>query len=316
MSETSVPIDLIDKLFAFRKDRPRIFKDAMGITKDCEVLAKIYDNIPLFRVYYGSECTRYKSADDALYDLQQDSILMYFADIDLYGMFTPDNYTSFCSSIREKKADYDFEVDIYQLVLAEHKQKLVFLCTDEKYYDKMKTYAEACFGTTTHRLQKEITVNIPCNGNEDIISAYDKLYNYICDHGDQQCGEAMKQFQPRKTRYYSYRKYKCSDTLDVRTVEALVELLRSMTINAPIIIGNNNTMKNISVINTPTDKKQPTIEWIKDNPPHDKEITTDYYTRYTSDVDYPIANNQFGKLVRAEGYSTVRTTSNTRYWKK
>jgi hypothetical protein len=244
---------------------------------------------------------------------------MYFADIDLYGLFTPDNYTRFCSSVHDKNTDNaqddldELKVNIYQLVLAEQKQKLVFICTNVSYHEKMIGYARECFGAKSIRSQnEEITVDLAFNGNDDIISAYDKLYDYIRIHGDNTCCSVMKQPSLLKTRGHSYRKYSCNDTVNTYTIDALISALRSATINAPIVIGNNNTIGNNNNINIPGDIEKLAVDWINSNPPHNSEPTADYYKKYIDNNRGGLTIQKFTKVVTGAGYKKLHGKVN--YW--
>lgn len=79
---------------------------------------------------------------------------------------------------------------------------------------------------------------------------------------------------------------------------------------------SNDFSDDISQLNTnKNDPNQLAKNWIKNNPPKDKEITTDYYARYQSaNINKRIVkSNIFGKLVRDEGYETISST-NCRKW--
>lgn len=304
-----------DKFNNFRVNNPAIFQKATLLTKDFDTLAKIYDNMLLFNVYMRAECQRHAELAEALWNLKDDSILIYFAEINLYGIFTNDAYLNFCRNINGKIEDEELNaISVYQLVISGKKQKLVFMCTDVDYTRKMCDYARDCFGESVSSTKKQITVNISCNDENEITSAYNKLYNYVREKKDFQCCESMKQIQLLQKFQHGYRECEISESIAAIDNETLNKILKSIpnTPNAPIVIviGNNN------VVNQTVNVKDSTREWIRNNPPNEREITTKYFQRYSDETKgRKVANNVFGTLVREEGYHVIQG-SGGRQWSK
>ncbi len=301
-------MDALNKCVALCRDKPMVFARAITITKDYEILARISDNIDLFNMYYRSKCCKYISLSDALFDLQQDSILIHFADISLYGMFSPTNYTRFCivahdwNTASTDNGGIEILTHLYQLVLAGQQQKLVFICTDEAQYSQMRAYAEACFDSKSTQQGKEITVDIVCNGTADITVAYDKLYNYIRREGDETCASTMHHIQLLSYCGHDYRKYSCKDTIDVNTIEAL----RSVPIDTPTTTYNRD-------ISTQSCTEELAISWIKSNQPMNGISSATYYLKYHDDTKNALTIQKFTKLVQQAGYKKSRNNKGC-YW--
>jgi len=310
-------MDVMDRAVEFRMKNPNAFEKAKSLTKDFDTLAKIYDNILLFNIYMRAECQRYAELAEALWNLKGDSILIYFAEINLYGIFTNDAYLNFCRNINGKIEDEELNtISVYQLVMSGKKQKLVFMCTDIDYTRKMCDYARDCFGEAASSTKKQITVNISCNDENEITSAYNKLYNYVREKKDFQCCESMKQVQLLQKFQHDYREYEFSDSIAASNFEELTKILKSVSVvqgDIHIIINNNGVIGNNNVVTI--NNKDTAKNWIRENPPAEREKTTEYYKRYSSAIKNPVADNQFGKLIRENGYENIKSNS-VRYWKK
>lgn len=311
-------IEAKDKFNKFSEKKPELFKKAYLLTRDCLILAKIYDNLPLFSTYSRSNCEKYSQLIDALFNLKPDSVLIYFAEINLYGLFTPEDYATFCRNIANKIEEDGIYVNVYQLVLSEQKQKLVFMCTEESYYEKMQKYATDCFNSA--KIQQscaEICVDFPCNGDNEIIAAYNKLYNFIRERGDIPCCESMKQIQLLQKHNYSYREYSCNDTLTARTIDELTQFVRSIpSSSAPqnlvINITNGPIINNFA--QQKIDKNHIARDWIVANPPGENESTSEYYQKYKNVYKDGLTIQKFTSEVITIGYKKLHGKIN--YWTK
>ncbi len=315
-------IDYYERAGEFRKNDPEIYNKARILTDSNTMLASIYDNMSLFRSYSRAECHRYVDLAEALFNLKPDSVLIYFTEIKLYGLFTPKNYNDFCRNLADKIDNDELTVNVYQLVLSEEKQKLVFICTDKEYYTKIQNYSSKCFGVTPTQTTQDgdqITVNTICSGDVEIISAYNKLYNYIRSQGDNQCCDTMKQVQLLQKFQHNYREYACNDSVIAKNMEELMSVLKNIPIGTHIenlniaIAGGhiiNGDHNNIS----PAEKKISARKWIENNPPNDKEITTDYFQRFISENENnKIVINHFSGIVTSAGF-VKKNSGRSRYW--
>lgn len=308
------------KAAQFYENEPRLFALAEALTTKYDVLAMIYDNLLLFRSYIRADCIRYADLADALWNLQPESVLIYFAEINLYGIFTTKSYLNFCRNLSDKVEDGDITAEnlsIYQLVFSGKRQKLVFVCTDASYVHKMSDYAKKCFAEIVSTSKQEITVNISCSNEDEISMAYNKLYNYIRDQKDLTCCNFMKQSQLLQRSQHQYREYECSDSIGVKSLDELLTILKTadhLTINGPITINNQCriTTNNNQIFQT--DKKQIAKDWIKNNPPTEHVSTSEYYQKYKSRHDDGITIQKFTTEVISAGYKKLHGKIN--YWVK
>ncbi len=309
------------KVGAFARKHPQVYHRANNLAPDnISFLLKVYDNMKLFNRISRSDGKLFLDLFGAIYtaDVEDtDTVLIHFTELDLYCVFTPQQYLDFVKNIADDIDDYGYAVSVYQVVISGKHQKLVFACTNVEHFDKMKKYASDCFHTSISTSADQITVNIVNDSEIKIFENYNKLYNYIHKLGDENCCDSMKQIQLMESFMYKYRKYSCDDSLKVRSMDDLMLALRTghLTVNGPLIIGDKNIIagdNNKIIIN---DKKSSAQKWIAENLPEDRENTTLYYEKYVACHPDAIHTNQFGKFVRDQGYTTSRSESG-RYWKK
>jgi hypothetical protein len=298
------------KCVEFEDKHPVNFQRACRITDKFSIIAKMYDNMWLLEKLCMNRCTKFTDLAHALGSLEDspdDNVLIQFTDIDLYCVFNSNQYTTFFETMEET-------ADLYQIVLAGKKQKLVFACTDNNYFTELQDYAKNCFNADVSTSKNQITIAVVNSNEGDIANNYDKLYEYVSRQKNKGCLEAMKDIRASRELTYKYRSYSISNLIDCYDVRSIMNALRSitnLTVNGNVTInninGNNNTIGS-------SDRTQVARNWVANNPPFDREITTDYYNRYCK-VSDPIANNQFGKLAREIGYKTIQGR-NKRLWVK
>lgn len=313
---------LFQKVSLFYNEHPKLVDDVVKITTRMDVIAKIYDNIPYFRKVNRSGCIVLDDITRALVDFEdvQNSVLIHFAELGLYGMFTNEQYLKFIDNLKEVIELDGIAVNLYQIVFVGEKQKLVFMCANAGCFERLQKYARDCFQANVSTSANEITVAVNANNEADVGDKYNTLHAYIQKYGDAECGSAMGYIPIYGMNRYRHRKYSCNDTLTARTMEELITMLK--TSSAPITITINGNINNGTVngnmnnkIKTEGGAKKLAEDWIDNNLPVVDERTSHYYTRYTTSVENAIANNQFNGLVTARGYKTVQGT-NGRYWKK
>jgi hypothetical protein len=240
-----------------------------------------------------------------------DHILIQFTDIDIFCIFDNKQYTHFIDTVSMNLEADTPPIDLYQIVLVGKKQKMVFACTDSKYFAKLQTYARDCFDSKVTTSRNQITVDIVNSSEDEITANYDRLYKYIDSVGDNNCLEVMNEIRVISEATHRYRKFSLNDNLgNYYNPSDLISMLRSVhTLNITITGNNNNIM---SIVNV--DKVQQAREWITTNLPTEREVTTEYYARYVDDGGC-IAVNRFSNLVREAGYKVIRGT-NKRMWLK
>jgi hypothetical protein len=301
-------MESIKTITEFSEKLPRQFNDACSITQNMSTLVKIYKNIKLFNRVKRAKCTIYTELVRALcaVDEAESMILIHFTDIDLYCVFTNDDYLDLATNIQGDVEDQLYGVNIYQVVLSGKRQKLVFACTDPEYFDKLQRYACDCFNKPTSASANEVMVDIVTNDEKEIFDSYNKLYDFIRSRNDLPCCDAMKPIQLMRDISYQHRRYSCNDTLSALTMDRLVGLLRS----AVIVIGDNNVVNAINGdnnrINTGPNKAAVARRWIESHPPGG-EKTGDYFAQYKDSIDDHLSIHAFAKLITSMGYRQRRT---------
>jgi hypothetical protein len=290
---------------------------ATQVTLNIAILTKIYNNLELFRLIRLSVPKFIDNIVEALAILKEDNIMIYFAELGLYSVFDPDTYQTFCKSTYDKIDDgILITPDIYQVVLSSHKQKLVFACSNQEYIEELKKHAEECFKKTAKLSRSEINVNVECKDNCAIYNMYDDLYAYLeSNHFEKYC-QSINQIPCKIKNNYKFRLYNCSDNVNARLSDQTIQsILRNIPPGTPvnIIIGNNNTMNNIT--NNAKDREEIAKQWVKDNPPTHREATTHYYNRYKVANSNSLPNTMFGPIVTNANYNSHRN-GNVRYWIK
>ncbi|QYB17601.1 hypothetical protein PV-S19_0237 [Pacmanvirus S19] len=293
-----------------------------GKLTDSDVLYNISQNKRLFLLYSRTECKKFINIIEAFDNTSPNDIIIYFAELGLYGVFADiNNYYLFCNKINEMRDDGDeIDVSIHQLVLAEQKQKLVFVSNGDS-IDKIRKYVKDYFradiSTNIIDEKMEITVLEPiAENNNSARELYDNLYNYIYKK-DKTVASEINPMQLLREREYKYTNPIVNDCIGAKSLDELVKILKSVSnanvtinFNAPVAIGNGNTINQT----VKKDKYSETKKWIKENLPEDREITTIYYKRYCDNFHgKKLPNNMFGKLVRDQGFQIVQNT-NGRQW--
>jgi hypothetical protein len=138
--------------------------------------------------------------------MSSDYILVHLANIDLFCVFEKEQYLLFAGNIEEP-------VDLYQIILAGKRQKMVFACTDSKYFAKLQTYARDCFNADVRIAKNQITVDIVNSSESDITDNYSKLYKYVERLGDNRCLEVMYEISILRESAHRYRKFSLSDNI-------------------------------------------------------------------------------------------------------
>jgi prophage antirepressor-like protein len=96
------------------------------------------------------------------------------------------------------------------------------------------------------------------------------------------------------------------------------EELNSQTLHPDNLAEYNENEEDDVIIQNTQQKdkrKQDTDEWIKNNLPEQRQITTDYYTKYKNNIKVALPVNQFSQYVRAYGYE-IKSSNGYRYWNK
>jgi hypothetical protein len=243
----------------------------------------------------------------------ENTILMYFIDLDLYCVFTYDQYADLMGNINQEMIHQPENIpnaNIYQVVLSNKKQKLVFACGNQTQFDRLQKYAKDCFKKDIQISGNQLTIDIIVENDTQILDNYNLLYRHIMNSRDadiESCTDALRIIPTLEYINYKYRNYSCTDTITASDKDELLKLLRSH-VTIINVVGNNNivgdnnaqAIGNNNVVAVPArgeDKKEKVIRWITNNPPNDGESTKDYYNRFIESKEARMYPNQFGPIV-------------------
>lgn len=212
---------LFHRATLFCDEHPQLVDAVTEITMRSDVVAKIYDNVPLFEKIYRSGCTIIDDIGIALsmYKGARNSVLIHFAGLGLYGIFTCEQYLEF---IRNFDTANILAINMLQVVPAESAQKFVFMCTDAGCFESLKKYAQDCFHANVSTSVDEIIVAVNVNSNADILEHIDMLHVYVRNRGDVKCSHAIRYIPSLRVHDHRYREYFCNDMFTARTVDELI----------------------------------------------------------------------------------------------
>lgn len=215
-TEQMDPFDIISK---FRSEKAQLYNQAFAKTSDMNVLAKMYD-YPILTRKLLFRCS-YLTVD--IYDILRtykdlqstnNNIMIHLPDLGVYALFDYRKYEMFISSIADAICDESieqFDVNLYQIVLTEQRQKLVFSCTDAEYLNNMQLYIKGCFDIESNVVGNQVTVHMYCYNGQALYDNYNRLRNYIIALRDVKCSESMQITNMYQTGNDTYRSFKCSD---------------------------------------------------------------------------------------------------------
>jgi hypothetical protein len=316
----------IKSIVTFFEGKSKLYEEIRDLFGDTPntILYKIIKNIRLFNVYKRSDSKKFINILEAFDHFVDGEILIFISELQLYGLFTSAEYLVFTKKLQEMFEEDSIDSTPHQVVLNNHRQKIVFMCmrpeTDtiaNAIVEKIKKYVREHFGaniTIVENNEKtEITIEKIFDGDARNDN-FEKFIGYISKR-DRELANKISILRVVRDREYKYTTPILNR--NISTLEELVITLKTATnviINAPIMI-NAGIMGGDMIVQALENQPESSIRWVADNPPKNKEITTEYYQRYRSHVENPVATNTFGKCVREAGYKTAKGT-NCRYWMK
>lgn len=201
-------------------------------------------------------------------------------------------------------------------------KKIVFMCSNSEHaasvtVEKIARHVKDFFGTTINTIENadgtEITINKIIEG-KNRHEMFDDLFNYVHKRDPELAGK-ISLLRTYRDREYKYTTPKLRQVTNLEDLTNILKTAHNIVINGPIILGNVNGDVNIGMQNNRVDRKTSARDWIRANNPNDGEKTTEYYLRYTSSVNKPLHNNQFGPLVKQIiGHAPVQGTDGSRHW--
>lgn len=304
------------------------------------ILTNIKNNVRVWGMYSRRNCMKFISVSKALKALDDrvdDCVLIFISELQLYGLFTLEEYLFFTKHLGEiYEEDPNAKSSTYQVILNTSQQKLVFMST---HYDKnndatntiekISGYVKDFFGASIHASENEHGVEITVNKIVDGSARhelFDDLFNYIYQR-DSITANRISILKTHRKNDYRYTTPKLDSVPDMDKLLLILKTLPNVAIHAPINIAiNGGTINNVTgKLNYNSNHKPSAPEtarkWIIENPPiHGKQvITTDYYKNYVdANLGMELVGiSEFGKLVRSiTGMTPVQGTGGKRYWRR
>lgn len=323
-----------------------LFTRANIITKNYEIILKVFDNPGLFDAAYfcckrvedtisgGAVFRLYDNIGDTLDKMVDNDVLIYFSNLGLYGLYYIEGYTGLIKTIetdmmKRNKDLYESgklktlkKPEIYQVVMSGKKQKFVFACKDAQHFEAFERCAEKCFGKRViFRSGNEITLDFDVESTKDILATFSTLTDFI-EATSKDFSDFMKKINTHTYCGIEYRKYSCSSAIDFWSNNKPANWLaftHTVNINTVNNINSNNTNSN-NTTNTHSNntnsnsnntktiitKNNQHTDWIVKNPPKSDESTKEYYERFQLSNKSDTSNCIFGKSVKAAKYDVVK----------
>lgn len=314
----------------------KLLEDMFGDSLNNRVTVRVSKNIKLFRLYQTSACEKFIDIKLALKKMTEEQskqkILIHFTELDLYGVFTPEQYYALTTDLAEKVFEGEnITFQPKQIVLSGLPQKLIFICLgDENIVEKIRGYVKRKYNCdisyikTNNRI--EITVQgVGGNTYEEAQKSYHDLFDFI--NTKQSDPAVAGDLLPMPVVKSSKREYVVADIshdvskhLDMKELISVLKTIHGENVVINLTIVNGNVNGNVGGVTNNTygenTSMTKTLKWVTNNLPNEKEVTTVYYNRYITNYDgEKVSDSQFGKIVRSLGYKPMRGTHN-RFWVK
>lgn len=295
-----------------------------------EVISKVSKNIRLFQLFEKISGEKFISIEDALNaaaaDTSREKILIYFRELDLYGLFTTKEYLDLVSNMQTRyENDPNISFRPQQIILSGLPQKLVFICYgDEKIIEKIRGYVAKKYNCEISSVRTDLMTEITVqkkggNTYDEMQQSFHDLLQYVSDN-DIDTKKMIHPLQVEKSRDYTYicAELPC-DLSKHNTIEDIIASLKTLhggniVLNFTIVNGNM-IVNNDNRVTVKEKEKNVTKEWIKNNPPKNRERKTEYYSKYKIAIKNHVAETVFGRMMKELGYET-RKTSEGREWIK
>jgi hypothetical protein len=286
-----------------------------------DTIIAVPKNKPLLSRFLDAKCKHHSSIERAIEHITHDDILMYVTELHLYGVFQLEHYLSFIKDVSELYLDDRGTYTPKQVILSGFPQRIAFICAgDEKFIGRIKDYCELYFKTSVHinteGNKTDMVVSDPLVRNlEESRVAFKEFFKFV--NSREPVSPLQLAQDVRETRTGQYIFSSVSDHVNVTEIEDLVKKLGSLPITFNINLShcNNVTISGVTInAAAATDDKSEIKEWIRKNPPLNREKKSDYYTRYKGANIEHLAENQFAKMVPMIcGCESIKSHG-VRYW--
>lgn len=306
-----------------------------------EIIKRISKNMKQFNIYLD---TTVNKNYDFVHAFSQalhipNPIITYFYDIHLYAIINNiDSLESFNKQMNDNK------LITGQIIVNYQGQKFMVVCGDaEPVVQELQKYISTYFVVKADVIrdcgQIYMNINSPrrINSADELVQSTDFLRDDVDDLA--KLTSSLFKLYERNAEINNYDALKLINLIKTSGIPISIPINvtvngdhNNVNINTNDIITdqkcnnhldelvddaiNDNIAEDVDEIveikKTPQDNAN---DWIRNNPPNHKEITTNYYKRYSDQTKNPIQNKHFCKLVRDAGFDVVKNNS-YRYWTK
>lgn len=255
-----------------------------------KTFVQIHQNWKVFKLVTYISHRLFANLDTPVLAKKQNEILLYLGKIDLYAVFTPDEYKQF--------ARFSSKKDVYQIILLTEQQKVVLLHDQDPEFIKelintAKKSSDYELLVREDEKQLEIKDKIAKNYEEsreiynDLTNALYKKYKNI--------RQIIKMIEPDVNGFYSQViKFPIhrSDFGELSKLGTVVVFTGNIT-NSTVVNGSGNTVNS-----QPPSKNDRIIDWLKQNSPTEPITLDDLRVKCSSALQLEINNMHLGKLLK------------------
>lgn len=276
---------------------------------------------------------KYSDIESALKSVGEGEIIINFTELQLFGVFSIEAYYQFIQNLQGDVGDETrTTVDYYprQIILSGWPQKVVFLCNgDDDIIARVRGYVHDYFheDITVARKGNETTIAVQkplMKNSESAKEAFQEFMKYISKTAGDAClrNLGLRMDREEIVNNISYQSCLMPDAKNIGCMTDLLRELHSIrAINFIVQINGNHHNINLgagNIINNNNniDPYEIVKNWIRVNPPNNRERKTDYYQRYVDAKLGDVADSVFGKLVIQQGYETRKTKIGREWTKK
>lgn len=303
-----------------------LFKEKLTIN----VIKCVSRNIKLFHLYQHIEGEKFMSIKKALMSLAEDNsrtkVLIHFTELNLYGLFTPANYTALVQNMQERfENDSNISFRPRQIILTGLPQKLIFICIgDDTIVEKIREYVAEKYKCDIRSIKTdnrtEITVQkVGGNSYDEMQKSYRDLLQHIGNNNLVRQNILPMPIESTKQHEYITADLSC-DLSQQNSIDDIISSLKTVhggniVLNLTIVNGGTNTIVNgTNNIHYKISAKDIAKQWIHSNPPKNREKKSDYYGRYKNSNEEILADSLFSKIVIDFGkYESIKSNG-IRYW--
>ncbi len=265
----------------------------------------------LLERFLAAKCGHFATLDSAVDAVNEDTILVYITELQLYGTFTFDDYMSFVDNIvMNVKAPIEYTPK--QITLSGFPQRVVFMCNnDEDTVTKIKEYCRLHFNSDIYMHDNgtsiEVIVQNPIVDNlEEAKKAYAQFVAFV--NGKRKGANVLLGMKPltiETVKTHDFVTNTIGEHLEYESKILVQNQLNGVPLKVNVNICNNgnqtinsnNNSNNGIVLNNEGVIAHNAKEWMRKNPPKSSELKSDYYSKYCKENQHCVSEVKFSRLV-------------------